>query len=109
VLISRGSWRECISSDWMSLGTQSAHNWLMLHLESGGAVCSNFGMKMGLSEQEPGTEAATMVTHFHRMTVSLTVPPPIFIFCSFLQNHLTLSDSLFQVYLTIINMILEFI
>jgi hypothetical protein len=78
-------------------------------LGSGGGVGSDFGVKTELSEQEPGTVAAMMVTYFDRMTVFLTVPPIIFIFCSFLQNRLTLSDSLFQVYLTIISMILEFI
>jgi hypothetical protein len=33
-------------SDWSSSGAQSAHNWLMLHLEFGGGVGSNFSAKM---------------------------------------------------------------
>jgi hypothetical protein len=42
-------------SDWLSLGAQSAHDWVMLHLEFGGGVDSNFGIKIELSEQEPRT------------------------------------------------------
>jgi hypothetical protein len=48
------TWVLPLYSDWSSLGAQSALNWL-LHLESGGGVGSNFGMKMELSEQEPST------------------------------------------------------
>jgi hypothetical protein len=32
-------------SDWLSLGAQSAPNWLMLHFKFGGGVGSNFGTK----------------------------------------------------------------
>jgi hypothetical protein len=46
------------TSMWWSSGTESAHNWLMLHLEFGGGVDSNFGAKMELSEQEPGTASS---------------------------------------------------
>jgi hypothetical protein len=48
------------------LGAPSVGNWLMLHLESGGGVGSNFGLKMELSEQEPRTANHLMVIYFDR-------------------------------------------
>jgi hypothetical protein len=46
-------WALPLYSDWLSLGAQSAQDCLMLHLEFGGGVSSNFTLKTELSEQEP--------------------------------------------------------
>jgi hypothetical protein len=48
-------WALPLYLDWSSSGTQSACDWLMLHLEFGGGVGSNSGQKTELSEQEPAT------------------------------------------------------
>jgi hypothetical protein len=36
--------------DWSSSGAQSAHDWLTLHVEFGGVVGSDLGVKTELSE-----------------------------------------------------------
>jgi hypothetical protein len=71
--------------DWLSLDAQSACNWLMLHLEFGSGVGSNFGVKIELSEQNPELQAAKMVTHFDRKGCFSHVPPS-FYFLFFSSN-----------------------
>jgi hypothetical protein len=46
----------------LSFGAQYTHDWLILDLEFGSGVGSNFGMKTELSEQELELQAAKRVT-----------------------------------------------
>jgi hypothetical protein len=45
-------------SGWSSSGAQSADNWLMLYLEFGGRVHSNFSAKIQVGEQESGNTSS---------------------------------------------------
>jgi hypothetical protein len=51
-------WALPLYLDWLSSVPQSVHDWLILHLEFGGGVDSNFSMKMKLSEQESRTASS---------------------------------------------------
>jgi hypothetical protein len=95
-------------SNWSSSGAESAHDWLMLHLAFGGGVGSNFGVK---TAQWTRTLNGKQLRWWHTLIEKTVYPtvPSLFIFRSLLQTHLTLPDSLFQLYSKIIGMIWEFI
>jgi hypothetical protein len=61
----------------------------------GVGVGSNLGAKRSSVNKNPELQTARMVTLFHRKDFSSQFPP-LFIFCSFLQNHLTLSTLYFS-------------
>jgi hypothetical protein len=93
-------WALPLSSDLLSFCAQSAHNWLMLHLESGNGVSCNFCTNMELSEQElkTRTQNCKQLRWWHTLTektTSLTVPPSFYFsfFSSNLLNIIWLSIS----------------
>jgi hypothetical protein len=79
----------------VEFGAQSACDWLMLHLLFGVGVGSNLGAKRSSVNKSPELQTAKMATLFHRKDFSSQFPP-LFIFCSFLQTHLTLSTHYFS-------------